>query len=655
MKRLKKVFMVIFAITMTASVCAQADWVGKWTGKGSKNIDAELHLFSDSTFFYSFSVTLSNSVKNWDGTYSSAKYNMWAMYQGTWEGTQDNLLLFVDKSNSDGDIIQSQGLNNWDRLSLIQASASSFEDVRSFAFDVISRKGNTITVDWNDMTITKTNVSKPYYFVPPTTGKFEYFWKNASSYEMYGMYTAPNGNRTIGYWNRDAEPVSDKTATVSKTYDKEGKELTAKGDNEARLNAIDNKADMLFRTPESGSHEFAYRDGRQYNGMWSNHYPNGQGFMRYPNGDTKEGTWEKGEFIEGTVTMTGNYGKYVGEYKDGHYNGQGRYEYAENRTDQEGNHIQDGLWQNGKFIEGVVTRLIYKAGEKDTIVCEYKDGKMKGKGKYTYANGSWEEGIFDEDTELISGNVYIKNKNGGTYTGEVKNNKRDGNGTYTKGDLVVTGVWANDIIQQGKLSCPDYTYEGTFYNGMFAEGTYIQGSATLTGTWKNQIFRQGDFNITHLNGYLVKSAYGKYKRGTSGNGCIEEGTFMTDLLKISGNTNTQNTIIKLTVTYPNNDQSIGHYSSSWLEKPIEGSEFMYIWADGTTATGIIDKKLKPTKFSYTNSSGEPIKGKATKGYVMQLDSDKTACLPDGMTKSIDIMLQLFRQPIPAPKTGELYK
>lgn len=644
--------MVIFAITMTASVCAQTDWVGKWTGKGSKNIDAELHLFSDSTFFYSFTVTLSNSVRNWDGTYSSAKYNMWAMYQGTWEGTQDNLLLFVDKSNSDGDIIQSQGLNNWDRLSLIQASASSFEDVRSFAFDVISRKGNTITVDWNDMTITKTNVSKPYYFVPPTTGKFEYFWKNASSYEMYGMYTAPNGNRTIGYWNRDAEPVSDKTATVSKTYDKEGKELTTKGDNEARLNAIDNKADMLFRTPESGSHEFAYRDGRQYNGMWSNHYPNGQGFMRYPDGDTKEGTWEKGKFIEGTVTMTGNYGKYVGEYKDGDYNGQGRYEYAENRTDQEGNHIQDGLWKNGKFIEGVVTRLIYKAGEKDTIVCEYKDGKMKGKGKYTYANGSWEEGIFDEDTKLISGNVYIKNKNGGTYTGEVKNNKRDGNGTYTKGDVVLTGVWANDNIQQGKLSGPEYTYEGTFSNGKFVEGTYQFRSMTLSGTWQDQVFHKGDFSIRLSSDNAIKSAQGKFV-DDGYDGYIDEATFITDSLKVTIARNQEGNR-EWTITYPNNDQYVGNYPLWFLSDT--NIEFKYTWADGTTATGIVNKKYKPSKLSFTNSAGEPIKGKATKGYVMRLPSnDGTVNLSYKVSKSQDLMLKLFRQQIPIPEIGELYK
>ena len=646
--------MVIFAITMTISVYAQVDWVGKWTGKGSKNINAELYLFSDSTFFYSFSVTLSQDDRTWDGTYLSAKYNMWAMYQGTWIGGRNGIYLSVDRSNSDGEIIQSRGLNNWDRVALIQSAAASFEGVNAFDFDVVSRNGNTVTVDWNDMVMTKTNVSTPYYYVPPKAGKFEYLDKT-SQFLVFGVYTAPNGNRTVGYWNRDGDPISEENSYTSGTFDKDGNVLSTTGSDEYRLDRINNTADMLFRAPDSGSHEFTYTDGRQYKGMWSNHYPNGQGFMRYPNGDTKEGTWENGKFIEGTVSLTGNYGKYVGEYKNGEYNGKGRYEYAENNSDREGNHIQDGVWQNGEFIEGVVTRLYTHGNEVDTLVCEYKDGKMKGKGKATYANGSWEEGIFDEDTKLISGNVYIKNKNGSTYTGEVKNNKRDGNGTYTKGDLVVTGVWANDIIQQGKISCPNYTYEGTFYNGKFAEGTYIQGTATITGTWKNQVFQQGDFNITHLNGYVVKSAYGKYKRGTSGKDCIEEGTFMTDLLKISGSTDTQNATMKLTVTYPNNDKRIGYYSSSWLEKPIVGSEFKYIWADGTSATGTIDKKYRPAKISFTNSAGKTIKGKATKGYVMQLDNDKTACLPDGMTKSKDIMLQIFRQQIPVPEIGELYK
>lgn len=644
--KMKKI-VLICAVVMATPLFAQTGWVGKWIGKGSKSVEAELHLFSDSTFFYSFSCSLSTTERYW-----SAKYNLWGMYIGKWNGTKDHLNLIVDKSNADGEIIQSRGLDNWDKMGLI-ASVSSSIKVKRFDFDVISRKGNTITLDWNDMVMTKTNVSTPYYYVPPKAGKFECLER--TSFYVFGVYTTPNGNRMVGSWNRDGTPISEETSLTSITFDKEGKELSAKGSDEYALNNIRGTADRLFFAPESGNHEFQYRDGRQYNGMWSNHHPNGQGLMRYPDGDTKEGIWEKGEFIEGVVSLKGSNGKYVGEYKDGYYNGQGRYEFAENYSDNEGNNIKDGLWYNGEFVEGVVTRIYSKSGENDTIVCEYKDGKMQGKGKVYYANGSWEEGIFD-DYRLVSGNVCYKKSNGGCYTGEVTNNKREGNGTYTIGDFVLTGVWANDTIQQGKLSCPDFTYEGTFSNSKFAEGTYKFRSMTLTGKWENQVFQQGDFKIDLSSDNAIKSAQGKYNElfpGMEGHKGIVEVTCVADPLKLSGKY--QNGMMEWTITYPNNDQYFGYYSGSYCYRSEENKEFKYTWADGTSATGIV-KKHKPTKLVYANSAGEPIKGKATKGYEMQLPTnDKTVDLPYGVYQSWEIMLQLFQQKIPVPEIGQLYK
>ena len=658
---MKKIFVLMCAVVMTLSLFAQTGWVGKWTGKGAQNINAELHLFSDSTFFFSFSTFISKNERTLDGNYYSVKYTIWGMYQGTWEGTQGSLNLSVDRASSDGKIIQSQGLNGWDRVALIQGTAATFENVRNFDFDVISRKGNTMTVDWNDLVMTKTNVSTPYYYVPPKTGKFEYL-KRTSPFLVFGVYTASNGNRVVGYWDRDGAPISEETSSTSITFDKEGKELSMsyKENKEFYLYRIRETADMLFRAPESGSHEFTYSDGRQYNGMWAKHYPNGQGLMRYPNGDTKEGIWKDGEFIEGSVSLTSDFSgsKYVGGYKDGNYNGQGRYEYAENVSDTEGNHIKDGLWQNDKFVEGVVTRMYFnnKIGNYDTIVCEYKDSKMQGHGKLRMANGAWYEGLFD-DRNFISGNAFVKNANGSTYTGEMKNNKREGEGTYTIGDFVLTGVWANDTIQQGILSCPDFTYEGTFSNNKFAEGTYKFRSMTLTGKWENQVFQQGDFKLDLSSDNAIKSAQGKYNElfpGMEGYKGIVEVTCVADPLKLSGKC--LNGIMEWTITYPNNDQYFGYYSGSYCYMSEENKEFKYTWADGTSAIGIVDKKHKPTKLVYANPAGEPIKGKAMKGYEMQLPTNgKTVDLPYGVYQSWDIMLQLFRQKISIPEIGQLDK
>lgn len=657
---MKKIFALICAVVMTTSLFAQTGWVGKWTGKGSHSINAELHLFSDSTFFYSFTATLSGSGRlNGYGSEWSAKYNLWGMYMGTWNGTKDHLNLSVDRSSADGEIIQSRGLDNWNKMGLIASESSSIK-WNSFNFDVISRKGNTVTLDWNDVVMTKTNVSTPYYYVPPKTGKFECLERKP--FLVFGVYTTPNGNRVVGYWDRDGASISEETASESITFDKEGKELSTKGSN---LKRIRETADMLYRAPESGSHEFTYSDGRQYNGMWAKHYPNGQGLMRYPNGDTKEGLWKNGEFIEGSVSLTDDFSdtKYVGEYKNGEKNGQGRYEYVGFR-DSKGDKIKEykeGLWQDGEFIEGVVTKYYlsdissYHAGTHyDTLVCEYKEGKIKGKGKLRMANGAWYEGLFDK-RNFISGKAFVKNANGSTYTGEMKNNKREGEGTYTIGDFVLTGVWANDTIQQGKLSCPDFTYEGTFSNGKFSEGTYKFRSMTLTGKWENQVFQQGDFKLDFSSDNVIKSAQGKYNElfpGMEGHKGIVEVTCVADPLKLSGKY--LNGMMEWTITYPNNDQYFGYYRGSYCYRSEENKEFKYTWADGTSATGIVNKKHKPTKLVYANSAGEPIKGKATKGYEMQLPTnDKTVDLPYGVYQSWDIMLQLFRQKISVPEIGQL--
>jgi hypothetical protein len=50
---------------------------------------------------------------------------------------------------------------------------------------------------------------------------------------------------------------------------------------------IINRIAELQSAPAEGNAEYTFSDGRQYNGMWLDHYPHCQGTTRYKNGKNK--------------------------------------------------------------------------------------------------------------------------------------------------------------------------------------------------------------------------------------------------------------------------------------------------------------------------------------------------------------------------------
>ena len=75
--------------------------------------------------------------------------------------------------------------------------------------------------------------------------------------------------------------------------------------------------------------------------------------------------------------------KYVGEYKDDKYHGQGTYTFADGDK-------YVGEWKDDK-IHGQGT---YTYADGDRYVGEYKDGKKHGQGTYTFADGKQNIGYF---------------------------------------------------------------------------------------------------------------------------------------------------------------------------------------------------------------------------------------------------------------------
>ena len=104
-----------------------------------------------------------------------------------------------------------------------------------------------------------------------------------------------------------------------------------------------------------------YANGNKFVGEWKDGMWHGQGTYTHADGNKYVGEWKYGKW-HGKGTYTNTKGdKYVGEFKDGNRHGQGTY--------AQGN------------------------GEK--YVGEYKDGKSHGQGTVTFADGRVQKGIWE--------------------------------------------------------------------------------------------------------------------------------------------------------------------------------------------------------------------------------------------------------------------
>lgn len=267
-------------------------------------------------------------------------------------------------------------------------------------------------------------------------------------------------------------------------------------------------------------------------------------------GETKDGYFNGfGIYVRGNEIQIGNFtrsllnGKgfhyingslrYRGDFSNGKYHGFGS-RYVDGKTEQ-------GRWENGKLVEadnlevtlndGSVYRggVVYdKASGQGEIV--YKDGSRykggwkdscwHGEGVYLALGdsiyGYWENG-------LLNGDVYCKNKNY-TYVGEVYNGLPDGIGRLLTSD----GSYYNGQWVEGKRcgignlilsSHNEDTYSGEWLDDEFhGVGKYVFGAsgAYYDGEWQK--------GLQHGSGRYVCEEYeyvGDWKEGLmSGQGVI---------------------------------------------------------------------------------------------------------------------------------------
>lgn len=215
------------------------------------------------------------------------------------------------------------------------------------------------------------------------------------------------------------------------------------------------------------------KDGCIYKGETKDGKPNGKGIIIHPDGD-----WWEGNFVNGRVNGFGiywcesNQRKDSGEYENGVRTGKGKVE--------RDNCVYEGDWSKSG-LEGRGVLIFRKKNENGTFTLtgDKQDGFFINnefqRGKWTYENGNYHEGTFDEDGKLHG----IGSKYSAT-------SKRLDTGEYSHGDR--TGKGRIEFFETGSI------LEGFWDAYGIIEGTYT--------TKKGKVYPS--FNLHSLYRYLHK-------------------------------------------------------------------------------------------------------------------------------------------------------
>ncbi len=324
-------------------------------------------------------------------------------------------------------------------------------------------------------------------------------------------------------------------------------------------------------------------DGNKYVGEWKDGQWHGQGTMTLPDGKLAwaenqlpecegtdyrqwtncQGTWNENNIL--TYMTWANGQKYVGEWKDGKYHGQGTYTWPDGKKyvgewkdgkyhgpgTIDGRVIDAGIWKDNKLVselsecegspatdgklawaesqlpecEGtdyrqwtncqgtwnennILTYMTRSDGEK--YVGEWKDGKYHGQGTCTWPDGKkyvgeWKDGKYhgqgtwtpdmalSEKWTNCYGNHTFTDEDGSSfkYVGEWKDGKKHGQGTWTSPDGGYVGEF-KDGKRHGRGA---YTNSGGYqYFGEWKDGKeHGQGSSILETDGCDGEFRDGDY------------------------------------------------------------------------------------------------------------------------------------------------------------------
>jgi len=257
---------------------------------------------------------------------------------------------------------------------------------------------------------------------------------------------------------------------------------------------------------------YLYSDSSIYVGSFTDKLRNGQGKITYKSGATYEGEWLNDKRHGKGVLVDSLKNRYEGAWLDDRENGVGKY------TDAKGN-VYEGTWTNGE-LKGYIT-LRYR--NKNVYVGEYDKG-LKGKGKFTYADGSEYTGNFNRNKRSGYGELIYHF--GLTYKGNWVSNEIEGQGDFfeTKSQKkLATGLWKTEKSDEGHLIySSDNGYMVCYYkNKDLYYGQVSKGLPNGNGmmVYSNGEVYEGKFVAGKYDGYgrylyNDKSEYkGEWKNG----------------------------------------------------------------------------------------------------------------------------------------------
>ena len=251
-------------------------------------------------------------------------------------------------------------------------------------------------------------------------------------------------------------------------------------------------------------------NGNKYVGEFKDDKFNGQGTFTDVNGEKYVGEFRDDKRSgQGTATLA-NGDKYVGEFKDDKVNGQGTF-YSSN-----GSVINQGIWADGNFVrtapvqQASVTNQAIAVASSDWIAdpktgCKVvnpqplpnetiefigncSNGFANGKGVLTW----YQDGMFKSRSEGIyingvrKGFGYTEYQNSDKYIGDFKDNKQNGQGTYTymrSGNKYVGEFKDDKVNGQGT----EYSSNGSIIRqGIWADGNFVRTAPVQQATVTNQ-------------------------------------------------------------------------------------------------------------------------------------------------------------------------
>lgn len=294
-----------------------------------------------------------------------------------------------------------------------------------------------------------------------------------------------------------------------------------------------NKVYELSKQNRSDSSQETYIGERNINGQ-----PHGKGKKNMREGSYYDGQWVNGEFIEGIGKKIYDDGSiYEGGIKNEKRYGQGTLTTSYGIS-------AEGCWSEDEDSFGIVNGVKKNKGR---IIFEGKMDihetlTMESEGKYYFEDGEYVEGIFEE-----KGKGIYTFPNGDIYEGELNFMTIHGKGILKKVDgSIVEGIWKKGVIDEiikGKNCsiriyvdvdwnpCGDMPdgygmYTGEIKNGKpNGEGTFIYegGVGKYVGQWKNGKFDGKGF--LELN---FEDSYYKYDGEWKESNAHGEGKFETE-------------------------------------------------------------------------------------------------------------------------------